>query len=135
MASEKTPETKEPFSVERMDLRQTARVLGAMTGYLEAEATVRAAHGMKEDGPLLKQVRAEYDRITRLVEDSEPGNREEFFAEHQPRYDVLDGVYDCASEACPRVGYESPEARKEHHRMWGFDNPLIDIRQTQSQTE
>lgn len=122
--------TQHELVLERMDVRQTAKVLGAMVTYLDAEETIRRAQGIKDESELLKTVREEHERLKALIVNSRPGTREAFLDGHQLSYDMLDGIYDCASDDCPNVGYKSPEDRALHHSMWGFDNPLIDIRNT-----
>lgn len=120
--------TQQELVLERMDVRQTAKILGAMVGYLEAEETIRIAKGIERESKLFKAVRQEHERLLALVEQSSPGARETFLNEHAPQLDVLDGIFDCSSQDCPDAGYKSGEDRALHHSMWGFDNPVIDIR-------
>lgn len=128
MTTHETQSTHQEFIIERMDLRGTAKVLGAMVGYLEAEEAVRIAQGAKDESEILTLVRQEHERLATLIESSEPGIREVYLDQHQPSLDVLDVIYDCNGDDCPAVGYKSGEDRAFHHRMWGFDNPLIDVR-------
>ena len=121
-------EPEPEYVVERMDLRQTASVLGALVGYLEAEETVRQAQGGTGENLILKSTRDEHDRLKTLIQRSKPGKRELFSDEHKPVYDALDGIYDCGSDKCPEVGYKSGESNRHHKKMWGFTDPLIDVR-------